>query len=40
MSAQTLIEALEQAGVPEKVKVFVGGSPLTNGYASASNADR
>jgi len=40
MSAQTLIEALKQAGVREKVKVFVGGAPLTDGHASASDADR
>ncbi len=33
------IDALIQAGVREKVKIIVGGAPLTDTYASEIGAD-
>jgi 5-methyltetrahydrofolate--homocysteine methyltransferase len=36
---KTTIEALKQAGVREKVKVFVGGAPVTRNYAEEIGAD-
>jgi 5-methyltetrahydrofolate--homocysteine methyltransferase len=33
------IEALRQAGVREKVKVLVGGAPVTESYAQQIGAD-
>jgi len=33
------VDALEQAGVRDKVKVLVGGAPLTSEYASEIKAD-
>jgi 5-methyltetrahydrofolate--homocysteine methyltransferase len=38
-SMGSIIEALEAAGVREKVKVMVGGAPLTDGYARQIRAD-
>ncbi len=35
----TAIEALKAAGVREKVRVMVGGAPLTDGYARRIGAD-
>jgi corrinoid protein of di/trimethylamine methyltransferase len=36
---KTTIEALEKAGLRDRVKVFVGGAPLTDGYAHEIRAD-
>lgn len=36
---KTVIEALEQAGVRDKVKVMVGGAPVTAAYAEQIGAD-
>lgn len=36
---KTTIEALIQAGVRDRVKVFVGGAPITQGYAEEIGAD-
>lgn len=33
------IEAIEQAGLRDKVKIMVGGAPLTEGYAREISAD-
>ncbi len=38
-SMKEVIEALKQAGVREKVKVMVGGAPLTQEYADEIEAD-
>ena len=35
----TVIEALKEAGLRDKVKVMVGGAPLTSDYASKIGAD-
>jgi 5-methyltetrahydrofolate--homocysteine methyltransferase len=36
---KTTIEALEEAGLRDKVKVLVGGAPVTAGFAKQINAD-
>ena len=36
---KSTIEAIEQAGLRNKVKIIVGGAPLTQGYASEIGAD-
>jgi 5-methyltetrahydrofolate--homocysteine methyltransferase len=36
---KTIIEALRNAGVREKVKVMVGGAPVTQQYADSIGAD-
>jgi len=36
---KTTIEALRQAGVREKVKVLIGGAPITQKYADEIGAD-
>ncbi|MFU8826658.1 MAG: corrinoid protein [Brevefilum sp.] len=38
-SMQTTIQALEEAGVWERVKVLIGGAPITQGYADKIGAD-
>ncbi len=38
-SMRTTIEALREAGVREKVKVFVGGAPVTQQFADQIGAD-
>jgi len=38
-SMKTTIEALKQAGVRDKVKVLVGGAPVTQQYADDIGAD-
>ena len=38
-SMKTTIEALKQAGVRDKVKVLVGGAPVTQQYAEEIGAD-
>ncbi len=38
-SMQSTIEALQEAGVRERVKVMVGGAPLTQAYADQIGAD-
>ena len=35
----TVIDALTQAGLREKVKVMVGGAPVSPGYAKKIGAD-
>ena len=36
---KTTIEALEQAGVRQQVKVLVGGAPISQKYAAEISAD-
>jgi 5-methyltetrahydrofolate--homocysteine methyltransferase len=36
---KTTIEALEAAGVRDKVKVIIGGAPITDAYAKQIGAD-
>jgi methanogenic corrinoid protein MtbC1 len=36
---KTTIEAFKQAGVREKVKILVGGAPVTQQYADEIGAD-
>jgi 5-methyltetrahydrofolate--homocysteine methyltransferase len=36
---QTTIQALEQAGVRQQVKVIVGGAPVTEAFARQVGAD-
>ncbi len=36
---KTTIEALENAGLRDKVKVIVGGAPVTQHFADAIGAD-
>jgi 5-methyltetrahydrofolate--homocysteine methyltransferase len=36
---KTTIDALKQAGVREKVKVLIGGAPITQKYAEEIGAD-
>jgi 5-methyltetrahydrofolate--homocysteine methyltransferase len=36
---KTTIEALKQSGVREKVKVIIGGAPITQKYADEIGAD-
>ncbi|MFW5713555.1 MAG: cobalamin B12-binding domain-containing protein [Brevefilum sp.] len=36
---QSTIEALEEAGVRDKVKVLIGGAPITDAYAEKIGAD-
>jgi len=38
-SMKTTIDALKQAGVREKVKVLIGGAPITQKYAEEIGAD-
>jgi 5-methyltetrahydrofolate--homocysteine methyltransferase len=38
-SMKTTIEALKQAGVRDKVKVLIGGAPITQKYADEIGAD-
>jgi len=38
-SMKTTIDALKQAGVREKVKVLIGGAPITQKYADEIGAD-
>jgi len=39
LQQKKLIEALEEAGLRDKVKVMVGGAPVTQSYASEIGAD-
>jgi len=39
LSMKTTIEALEKAGVRDKVKVIIGGAPVTQDYADEIGAD-
>ena len=39
-SMKATIEALTEAGLREKVEIFVGGAPMTAQYASEIGADR
>ena len=39
MSQKEVIEALKEAGVRNKVKVMVGGAPVTQSYAGEIGAD-
>jgi 5-methyltetrahydrofolate--homocysteine methyltransferase len=39
VNQKKLIEKLEQAGLREKVKVMVGGAPVTKRYADDIGAD-
>ena len=36
---KSIIDALKKAGVRDKVKVIVGGAPLTEGFAKKIGAD-
>jgi 5-methyltetrahydrofolate--homocysteine methyltransferase len=36
---QTTIEAIQQAGLRERVKVIIGGAPVTQSYAEQIGAD-
>jgi len=36
---KTTVEAIKQAGVREKVKILVGGAPITQKYADEIGAD-
>jgi methanogenic corrinoid protein MtbC1 len=36
---KTTIDALKQAGVRDKVKVLIGGAPITQKYADEIGAD-
>ena len=36
---KTTIEMIEQAGLRDKVRIMVGGAPVTQSYASAIGAD-
>jgi methanogenic corrinoid protein MtbC1 len=36
---KTTIESLKQAGVRDKVKVLIGGAPITQKYADEIGAD-
>ena len=36
---KTTIEAIERAGLRERVKIIVGGAPVTHGYANEIGAD-
>jgi len=38
-SMKTTVDALKQAGVREKVKILVGGAPVTQKYADEIGAD-
>lgn len=38
-SMKTTIEAIEQAGLRNRVKIIVGGAPVTQGYANQIGAD-
>ena len=38
-SMRTTIDALKTAGVREKVKVLIGGAPITQRYADEIGAD-
>jgi len=38
-SMKTTIDALKQAGVRDKVKVLIGGAPITQKYADEIGAD-
>jgi len=37
-SLKTRIEAIEQAGLRNRVKIIVGGAPVTQGYANQIGA--
>jgi 5-methyltetrahydrofolate--homocysteine methyltransferase len=39
MNFKVVIDALERAGVRDKVKVLVGGAPVTQAYADSVGAD-
>jgi 5-methyltetrahydrofolate--homocysteine methyltransferase len=39
ISMKEIIEALENAGLRENVKVMIGGSPVTESYAAQIHAD-
>lgn len=39
LQQKKLVEALEEAGLRDKVKVLVGGAPVTEGYAKEIGAD-
>lgn len=39
LGMKTVIEALEEAGLRDKVKVIVGGAPLTDSFADQIDAD-
>jgi len=39
LQQKNLIEALKEAGLREKVKVMVGGAPVTQSYAEQIEAD-
>ncbi len=36
---QKVIQALEEAGIREKVKIMVGGAPVTRNWATKIGAD-
>jgi methanogenic corrinoid protein MtbC1 len=36
---KTTIDALKQAGVREKIKILIGGAPITQKYADEIGAD-
>jgi 5-methyltetrahydrofolate--homocysteine methyltransferase len=36
---KTTIEAIEQAGLRDRVRIIVGGAPVTQSYASEIGAD-
>jgi len=36
---KSIIEALKQAGIRDKVKVVIGGAPITQKYADEIGAD-
>ncbi len=39
VSMRTIVEAIEQAGLREKVKIMVGGAPVTESFARKIKAD-
>jgi 5-methyltetrahydrofolate--homocysteine methyltransferase len=39
VNMQTTVEALIQAGQRQRVKIMIGGAPLTEGYARQIGAD-
>jgi 5-methyltetrahydrofolate--homocysteine methyltransferase len=39
LQQEKLIQALEEAGLRKKVKVMVGGAPVTEAYANKIGAD-
>ena len=39
LNMQTTVEAIQQAGLRDKVKVMIGGAPITQDYANQIGAD-